>query len=481
MDAPAPSTTAAGHDPAARYAALVAELGKVRGHSGVEHSGGKPRRKWDQFDPHQWALIADQMAIDPQVSLATNVVFSEVLGATPKIVKGATGRREDEPLAERLAEFTREVFGVENRAGLTRRTFDAWRKDIVWAIFYGSLVFEVEWDPRDERTGHTIPVDIHPRIPSSIERWGDGDQFGPVTQRLVSGSPAPKPMEGRKLLLFTVGQLGTDWLGRGLARVAWSAYQRRRDLQDYRQIGCSRLGLTPPKVKQDPDKIANQARLTESMVAELVQQQVDNVCAVQAGENACLVEIAGITEVDYGTSDGFDPAKLMGAERIEVEEIYAAFGVLFLALGINGEGNRSLGEVHMNLLRRAAVRYAALIAAVFNGPWRAGGGLIGALIELNFGPVDPRLLPKLELTGLEPNALAEALGSLPGLVTAGLLTPTDEVEAAIRTALGLPPLTVTRSVEERMLAGAGAAGPVYGALARQRVAQGAQLPAGGAR
>lgn len=478
MDATSPSIEQAGHDPAARFAALVEQLGGVRGTSGVEHSGGRPRRRWDQFDPHQWALIADQMAIDPQVSLASGVVFSEVLGATPKIVKGTTGRPEDEPLAERLAEFAREVFGVEDRAGLTRRPLDAWMKDIVWSLYYGSLPFEVEWDPRDPRTGHTIPVDLHPRIPSSIERWGDGDRFGPVTQRLVSGAPPPKPMAGRKLLLFSVGQLGTDYLGRGLARAAWSAYQRRRDLQDYRQIGCSRLGLTPPKVRQDPAVIANQPRLTETLVAELVQKQVDNVCAVQAGGNTCLVEIAGVTDVNFGTSDGFDPTKLMAAERLEVEEIYAAFGVLFLALGINGEGNRSLGEVHMNLLRRAAVRYAELIAATFNGAWRDGGGLIGALIELNFGPVDPRLLPKLVLTGLEPNALAEALGTLPGLADKGYLTPEDNVEDAIRTALDLPPRTVSRSIEERMLSGAGAVGPVYGALARARAGQATPQAAG---
>ncbi len=76
----------------------------------------------------------------------------------------------------------------------------------------------------------------------------------------------------------------------------------------------------------------------------------------------------------------------------------------------------------MNLLRRAAKRYAAIIAATLNGPWRDGGGLVGAIIDLNFGAdVDPRLYPKLVPTGLEPNALAEALGSLPALVDKGFV------------------------------------------------------------
>jgi phage gp29-like protein len=76
------------------------------------------------------------------------------------------------------------------------------------------------------------------------------------------------------------------------------------------------------------------------------------------------------------------------------------------------------------------------VASAVNGVDRRGAGTIGRLIAFNYGPVDPSKLPRLQHTGLDTDDLAESLGMLPALVQAGLLTPDNNLERAIRERLG---------------------------------------------
>lgn len=438
-----------------------------RGNTGVRHSGGAPVRPWDVLSPREWAAEADKMTLDPQVMLAIGVVFSEVLGAQWEVRAPVSGDAARDAVSAELAEHIREVFGLEGQPGLMDRPFDAILSDIVWFTYYGSMPFEVVWEPLDRRSGYSIPIDLEPRLPSSIVSWGEGSQIGPIEQMPIWGEPC-EPIAGRKALVFTLGKVGSDHLGRGLARAAWSSSVRKARLKDVMQIAFERLGQTPPFVKYDPEAVAD-ADLGETSHSDLISSQAQNVAKVMAGDGTVAVQIKGIAEIDWGAQDGFDGSKIIQAVADETDEIHAAMGTLFLRLGINGEGNRSLGEVHMGLLRRSAARYASIVASTLNGVWRAGGGLVGALCELNYGVTDARLLPVLVPTGLEPVALLEALPQLPALRTAGLLTPQDSDEAAIRTALDLPVLDEERSTKERMdSADFGPAAPLFSAVRRAR-------------
>ena len=153
-------------------------------------------------------------------------------------------------------------------------------------------------------------------------------------------------------------------------------------------------------------------------------------------------------------------------------QISAAFLTQFADLGNTETGARSVGEIHLSVFRRAAINLCDIIASQVSGVDRRGGGTIGRLIRWNYGLVDPSQLPRLTHTGLDTDDLAESLGMLPGLVQAGLLTPDDELERAIRERLGAGdlPEDAQRSALERTasLKGGGVAALAENLIKRRR-------------
>ena len=107
----------------------------------------------------------------------------------------------------------------------------------------------------------------------------------------------------------------------------------------------------------------------------------------------------------------------------------------------------------MSLFRRSALNIADYVASVVSGEDRRGAGTIGRLIKFNYGDVSPSKLPRLVHTGLDVDALAESLSSLPLLVQSSLLTPDDELERMIRARVGAGdlPEEAERSAVERSM------------------------------
>ena len=130
-----------------------------------------------------------------------------------------------------------------------------------------------------------------------------------------------------------------------------------------------------------------------------------------------------------------------------------------------------MGEIHLSVFRRAAINLCDLVAAQVSGPDRRGGGTIGRLIRWNYGAVDPSKLPRLTHTGLDTDELAESLMTLPNLVTAGLITPDDELERVIRAKIGAGdlPEDAQRAPAARVpSAGGGGVSALAEALIRRR-------------
>jgi len=154
-------------------------------------------------------------------------------------------------------------------------------------------------------------------------------------------------------------------------------------------------------------------------------------------------------------------------------QISQAFLAQFANLGITDTGSRSVGEVHLSVFRRAAINLLDIVASVVSGVDRRGGGTIGRLIRWNYGPIDPSKLPRLTHTGLDTDDLAESLAMLPQLVTAGLLTPDDELERAIRERLGAGdlPEDAQRSAIERTVSASSGIAALAEAARRRRSAK----------
>ena len=438
----------------------LSPLLRRRGVSGTVHSGGRVVREWDRFGWLEWARQADLMRLDPRVQMAWQARASELRAADWTVTPA------DHPDGERYAEHVRKALGLDGEPGMMRRTWGQFIDEAAWFAYYGGLPFEVVLR-YDIVTGWVVPLDLEARIPSSIERWGEGDHLGPLEQYQRGAGPKPEPIPGDRLLMFTRGQIGTDWTGNGLARSAWAAWYRRNRLVDLRTLALARLGVLAPEVSYDPEALramfAPQAMREggsgdpSSLVTGAVDRAVDNITAADAGERVTLVSIKDALEFRWNTGEKFDPAPLIATDERETQEIYAAFGVEFLAMGMGGasSGNRSLGEVHASLLRRMTIEDADAMQSAINGQWRDGGGLVGMLCQLNMHDFDPAALPTVEHQGLAPDTFAESLGAMAGLAAAGILTPDDGLESMARSAMGAPPLEDAdrRSALERRAAG----------------------------
>ena len=114
--------------------------------------------------------------------------------------------------------------------------------------------------------------------------------------------------------------------------------------------------------------------------------------------------------------------------------------------------------IHLSVFRRDVLNFCDIFSTAISGVDRRGGGTIGRLIRWNYGCIDPSKLPRLTHTGLDTDDLAESMAMLPQLVTAGILTPDDELERAIRERLGagdLPEEAQRSSIERTATAKGG--------------------------
>ena len=409
----------------------------VKGVVGTDWRGGRPVKPRDPLsDPRTWGQMAEEMLRDSRVSLATQVRLMGVRAAG-LTVEPSPNRS---PLSGIYAETVRRILGLDGEPGKLRRPFGAIWDEAAWSVYFGAYPMEVIWS-YDPETRIVHPVDIEARIPSSIDRWGDGDELGPLTQRVTGFTRQPEPIPARKLLAFTVSMLGSDWGGYGVARAMHAPWQQRTQEQDLMMVGLKRAGLRPPEVRYDPNAIGGDAATVE----RLVNQAVELAARVYAGEQVVTVGVmsggTAALETIWHTDD-YDPSRVLQAIDQANRDIYAAAGVEHLVLGLQRDtsGNRSLGELGGGVLQQLQVRDADGMVQCLNGAWRPGGGLVGAIIEMAHADYDPGCLPTIRHTGLEVDAMGELLPLAPSLVTAGLLVPDLTMRDRIRALVDAPQL-----------------------------------------
>jgi len=178
------------------------------------------------------------------------------------------------------------------------------------------------------------------------------------------------------------------------------------------------------------------AGLSDADINAMIDDAESQAQAFLSAEQSYLIENDVISFDNYAAAPNLYAQGPLDIIRECDNQISQAFLAQFANLGISDTGSRSVGEVHLSVFRRAAINLCDLVAAAVSGVDRSGGGTIGRLIAWNYGPVAASKLPRLTHTGLDTDDLAESLGMLPQLVAAGLLTPDDNLERAIRERLG---------------------------------------------
>jgi len=411
-------------------------------------------------DPARWAEECIEMyRTDPVVRRSFNILKQTLLSAAWRWVPAD---QDDEDCCE-YARYANECWGLDGYSGQMSQSWESQLNYLFEYLKNGFRAAEEIYKIDQDEFGRTMIFLDHyaDREPTSIYKFisSDDQNLDGIMQWGVNGLH-PDPIPANKMILLTLGKTGSNFAGDGgffrPCHFYWRSKQRALSLL---MIGIERFTSPTPIVKVDRSQ-AESLGMTDEDINAAVDEAESQAQAYTAHEAAYLVTSPAVSFEAYGgTASGFNPDMALSVVREADQQISTAFLAQMLELGRVGSdtGSRAVGEVHMSLFRRSALNIADYVASVVSGKDRRGAGTIGRLIKFNYGNVSPSKLPRLTHTGLDVDALAESLASLPLLVQSSLLTPDDELERLIRQRVGAGdlPEEAERSATDRSMSTVG--------------------------
>ena len=449
---------------------------RTKGISGTQLSGGVITGKENNtsLTGLNWINEAEEMLrTDPIVRRSWYMLKQTLLSASWRFEAGI----ENDPVAEELARFMNEAFGFDGYSTQMSMSFEDQLSYLLEFIPIGYRYAEEIYRVGLCSKGKTrIFLDHYAdREPSSHSKWlsRDNQRLDGVMQNVVGFSYTPEPIPANKLLLLTLNRTGSNFEGVGMLRPVWWYWRQKQRVSNLMCIGVDRWAIPTPVVKVDRS-VAEQMGLTDGDIDSMIDDAEAQAQAFISTEQSYLVQNGAVSFDTFSAQPNLYASAPIDIIKLCDAQISSAFQAQFADLGNTETGARSVGEIHLSVFRRSAINLCDIITSAINGVDRRGAGTVGRLIRWNFGSVDPSKLPKLTHTGLDTDDLAESINSLPQLVTAGLLTPDDELERAIRDRLGageLPEDAQRSAIERTMQANGGGVSSLAERLIRDRRSQ----------
>lgn len=442
---------------------------QTRGITGTQLNGGviSGKERNASLTGLSWVSEAEEMLrTDPIVRRSWHMLKQTLLSASWRFEAGI----ESDPVADELARYCNEAFGFDGFSGQMSSSFEDQLSYLLEFIPVGYRYAEEIYRVGLDSTGRSrIWLDQYAdREPSAHNRWlsRDNQNLDGVLQNTVGVTYTPEPIPANKLLLLTLNRTGSNFEGVGMLRPVWWWWRTKQRVSNLMCVGVDRWAIPTPVVKVDRSQAESQG-LTDGDIEAMIDDAEEQARSFISTEQSYLVETGAVKFDTYAMQ-----SNLYASAPLEIitkcdSQISSAFLAQFADLGNTETGARSVGEIHLSVFRRAAINLCDIVTSTINGVDRRGGGTVGRLIKWNYGAVDPSKLPRLVHTGLDTDDLAESLNTLPALVTAGLLTPDDELERAIRDRLGAGelPEDAQRSAIERTIQAKGGGGGGVSALA----------------
>ena len=435
---------------------------QTRGITGTQLNGGviSGKERNASLTGLSWVSEAEEMLrTDPIVRRSWHMLKQTLLSASWRFEAGI----ESDPVAIELARYCNEAFGFDGFSGQMSSSFEDQLSYLLEFIPVGYRYAEEIYRVGLDSTGRSrIWLDQYAdREPSAHNRWlsRDNQNLDGVLQNTVGVTYTPEPIPANKLLLLTLNRTGSNFEGVGMLRPVWWWWRTKQRVSNLMCVGVDRWAIPTPVVKVDRSQAESQG-LTDGDIEAMIDDAEEQARSFISTEQSYLVETGAVKFDTYAMQ-----SNLYASAPLEIitkcdSQISSAFLAQFADLGNTETGARSVGEIHLSVFRRAAINLCDIVTSTINGVDRRGGGTVGRLIKWNYGAVDPSKLPRLVHTGLDTDDLAESLNTLPALVTAGLLTPDDELERAIRDRLGAGelPEDAQRSAIERTIQAKGGGG-----------------------
>lgn len=369
----------------------------------------------------QWMAVTLKMSLDPIVKSSEDVWMQTLRSTTWEWA--APLRYADHPLALRAAEMANSIW-----LGMST----PWDEVLRYAgryMFGGFRYLEVMWRPEiidgQARIGIESLDDCDPsahahwlthngRQLDAVEQYQRGSTYGRVG---LAGNPR---ISSEKLLLLTHGVEGTNWRGDGgLLRSAYSDWTAGQHASDIRGIAMDRFGSpTPVAVVDRPAMV--EAGYSRDQIARETATVQETLKAWSSHEETFLQTIPGITIAIL--TGNYDPSPLNATQQVTASRIRSAFLLSHMGMGqSDSAGSRALSTLIANIHTRAVADEADYIAGRLSGGPRPGAGIMARALRWNIPHIPTHLLPVIGHEGLQVTPLAEMLGVIPALVSAGLV------------------------------------------------------------
>ena len=325
-----------------------------------EQGSSKPIRLPDvvpQFSNRQQQLRAYKEMEDGDVTVDVSMraLNTPIMGSTFFMQPF-----DDKPINRDINEFCE--FNIFHG---TARPFILTLSDILrmfpdgWSVL--EQVFETrEWAPKRSganRKNYTMLKKLAPRPALTIKDIVYDDNGGPVSilQNAIraDGKIEEITINVDKLLIFTVGGIGGDLMGKSLLRTAYQPWYFKKELYKIDAIGHERNHLGVPVWK-----------LAEGFTTEDIAAAWALVTQMRTNEKSGVVEPPNETfrfEKPEGVFSDIMPS-------IEHHDAHILLNVLaqFLMLGLTGGGGRATSGAHVDMFQKSVRYFADYICGVFN-------------------------------------------------------------------------------------------------------------------
>lgn len=400
------------------------------------------RRRVNQFTAREWAEEAIKMLrSDAKLYGASQQLRNSLLSASWYVE--AAGEDEE---SERNAVFIRKALGLDGeRCRLQSGSFEAELRKVLDFCLIGHQECEEVFYSDAEGTWLAELADI---AQSTVNQWlyDEHGNLRAILQVATSREYAPGyvpesqvEIPAAKLQIYTYHRRGCDYEGHGILSPCWVWWRLKDELIDYLTEGGAKWAVPTIILTVDRELLSSMSYTADDIDA-LLARACEAARAYKGGLENFIAVPQGINVSVFGGGN-FDPSKIIAGIEHCNQEIASAFLANFLELGVSTEGARNIGEIHRDAYRATIGNILDLVADVWNGPARVGGGTIARLLAMNFYGVATAVplgkLPRLRHRGVEVDALADSLGNLPQLAASGFITPDDGIEIKLRRLMGI--------------------------------------------
>lgn len=395
-----------------------------------------------QFDERLRSTIFDSRELNLDLRWPVNVDVWETLRYDPqvhgllqaiKLPIKRTGRLlTGDDVSEEVMNAVKAELGIEDGSKGRRRrrsegiVFDVFLEEALTAFIFGHSVFEQVYalgdplpgQPEGKQIAHISKLAyIHSKV---IENWSverNGSLRGIQVQVfLANGMPDIAWIPIENLVVFTQDRLGANWWGQSLFRPLYKPWYLKDVAERVGAMAIERGAMGIPWIKYGGNGT--------KAGADLIGRNM------RAGEQAFVSTSMGDYEIEIlgaRSAELVDPQPFIEMMKRDMSKAWMA-QVMDLGHSV-GLGSGNLSETFLDFMSAGINALCEMYEEVITEH------VIRDFVELNWGPDEA--YPVFKFAPVTPKIAGDVLAQL---VNAGLITPDEDVEKALRDRYGLPEL-----------------------------------------